>query len=537
MKISSKLILLCSASIASMVLALAVVNQTSAKSQENIESMSVNAIPSVESMGKIRDSFAVVRASSIRLGLMDSMDEIESLERVFKEETEALYREISHYEKQLIYSEEERRQTEELKKNIDAFVSESEMLFLEAKKGNIEEVHTLRKHASEKAINAINAINSNIESNLKMLHAGKDEVSENVSINRKLTNLSLSASVLIQIVLSIWIFKSVTKSISAMRSDLLELSSSHDFTRRFVNNNNDEVSNACDAMNSLMDSVQQSIKGISESSTLVHNVARGILDASGQMATAATSAAESASSVSAAVEQLTVSISHVSSRSIDASEESRLAGNEAIGGGEIIGDAIDNFRNTTETVERAASKIEELKSQTVSIGSVVNIIKDIADQTNLLALNAAIEAARAGESGRGFAVVADEVRQLAERTASSTNVITSTVVAMQNGGEEAASLMSHAVDQLATSMTQAEKATEAMQKIIDRTQNTVAQISEISVAMQEQTNASTLIAQQIESIAQMAEEGHASADQVALSAKNLNKATDDVSDLLGKFKV
>ncbi|WP_227459940.1 hypothetical protein [Laribacter hongkongensis] len=66
MKISSKLILLCSASISSMVLALAVVNQTSAKSQENIESMSVNAIPSVESMGKIRDEFAIVRASSIR---------------------------------------------------------------------------------------------------------------------------------------------------------------------------------------------------------------------------------------------------------------------------------------------------------------------------------------------------------------------------------------------------------------------------------------------------------------------------------------
>ncbi len=537
MKISSKLVLLCSASIVSMLLTMVIVNQTSSKSQKNIESMSVNAIPSVESMGKIRDHFSIVRASSIRLGMMDTQNEIESLEKDFLKEVDLLFKELDFYEKNLVYTDEEKKQTEKLRMNVDAFVSESTMLFVEAKKGNMKEVHDLRKYSSKKAVNAIDAINNNIESNLKILYAAKDEISADVSISRTLTNISLSASIILQIILSIWIFKSITKSISAMRNGLLELANNHDFTRRFESKNKDEISNACDAMNSLMESVQGSIKGISNSSGVVNDVAKNILDASGQMATAAMNTAESASSVSAAVEQLTVSISHVSSRSIDASEESKLTGNEAIGGGQVITEAIDNFRNTTETVERAASKIEELKSQTISIGSVVNIIKDIADQTNLLALNAAIEAARAGESGRGFAVVADEVRQLAERTAASTNEITSTVTNMQNGGEEAASLMSHAVDQLAASMAQAEKATEAMQKIIDHAKNTVAQVSEISIAMQEQTNASTLIAQQIESIAQMSEEGHAGANQVAFSAKDLNRATDNVNDLVGKFKV
>ena len=75
--------------------------------------------------------------------------------------------------------------------------------------------------------------------------------------------------------------------------------------------------------------------------------------------------------------------------------------------------------------------MQRLSDSAQKIGTVVQLIQEIASQTNLLALNATIEAARAGEAGKGFAVVASEVKSLANQTAKATEDISAQIDGMQ----------------------------------------------------------------------------------------------------------
>ena len=85
-----------------------------------------------------------------------------------------------------------------------------------------------------------------------------------------------------------------------------------------------------------------------------------------------------------------------------------------------------------ERVAQMAEEILRLSEQTSQIGSISELVRELANQTNMLALNAAVEAARAGEHGKGFGVVATEIRKLADQSRKSAERINALVSDVQN---------------------------------------------------------------------------------------------------------
>jgi methyl-accepting chemotaxis protein len=134
---------------------------------------------------------------------------------------------------------------------------------------------------------------------------------------------------------------------------------------------------------------------MSGSATRTGNSAQSATDASAQ-------ALLNAQTVASATEQLTASIHEISGQ---------VAQSTA-----VVGRAVAAGSETRAT-------IEALNEQVARIGTVTDMIGEIAARTNLLALNATIEAARAGDAGKGFAVVASEVKALATQTTRSTQEI------------------------------------------------------------------------------------------------------------------
>ena len=135
--------------------------------------------------------------------------------------------------------------------------------------------------------------------------------------------------------------------------------------------------------------------------------------------------------------------------------------------GQTTTEIASNLHQLAQDSSKTAEEVDSLSRQADKIGSIVQLIHEIADQTNLLALNAAIEAARAGETGRGFAVVADEVRKLAERTSKATKdieVLVSDIRHNSTAAKDAMELLSSSADDFSK---RGGKATEDMRHLMN----------------------------------------------------------------------
>ena len=342
------------------------------------------------------------------------------------------------------------------------------------------------------------------------------------------------------VVLPILIFVAVRRLVSAPLGELQHfcqsVQASHDFTLQAPQVGHDEVGRTCQAVVDLMTTLRQTFGTLMDNVTKIdqaaHELSASSLNASRQSETAS----ESASSMAAAVEEMTVGIHHISDNAGVATDLAKRAGERSREGGETIIGATSEMLAIADEVRSASAVISELGRETDRISSIVGVIKEVADQTNLLALNAAIEAARAGESGRGFAVVADEVRKLAERTALSTGEISGMVDAIQALSEKATQIMGQTVGQAEHGAVLARQAGNAINEIQEGAGKVLDVIQDITLAMGEQSSASQQIAIQTEQVARVAEENNMASIQATQAAEHLETLGAEMASQVRQFK-
>ena len=338
--------------------------------------------------------------------------------------------------------------------------------------------------------------------------------------------------------LSMSLHSMVFKPLGRIRTALQEIASGEaDLTKRLDVGERNEIGDVAHWFNTFVEQLQKIVRHVVESTQGLAEAERVMSIGIEQSAGRATEQSEIITSMAAAMEQMTVGISHVSDQSSEVRTASEQSGVLARSGSAAVTELIHEIRLISESVKHSSETIEELGKESEKISKVANVIKEIADQTNLLALNAAIEAARAGEQGRGFAVVADEVRKLAERTTKSTVEISGIIGVVQNGIHEAVTGMHSGVAAVTNGSARADEAGSAIEELNASSGKVIFSVNDISLAISEQSSASTEIAQRVEAIAQLAEESNVAMNRTAESSRTVKALVETMYSLVSGFKV
>lgn len=229
-----------------------------------------------------------------------------------------------------------------------------------------------------------------------------------------------------------------------------------------------------------------------------------------------------------ATEEMAQSIQRIAETSSTALEVSEHTAHEARFGNQLIERSTDQMTALRLTVSGLAQVIEQLNERSIQIGSIVQVMSEIASQTSLLSLNAAIEAARAGESGQGFAVVAHEVRKLSERSTESAEQVADLIRQIQENVAFAVQEMNKSEHEVNNSVDSVAQTGDAFKRILEATEQTVAQIQEASAASQQLSASAQEIAASLQEVKQMSGNTAASAESISSSTEEQLATMDEI---------
>ncbi|MFX3651190.1 MAG: methyl-accepting chemotaxis protein [Paenibacillus sp.] len=370
---------------------------------------------------------------------------------------------------------------------------------------------------------------------------------------------------LVAMFIAFFIASIISRPIKKMNEAALAIASGDLTGEKIVLKNKDELGTLASSFNTMTGNLREMIESVSMTSEQVAASSEELLASAEQN----TQASEQ---ISQTVEELAVGTSEqvdIVKRSSQAMNEMALgseqiaelaqsvsvsavdAANQSSEGNMIIQQAVEQMGSVRNSIASLTELVTGLGERSAEIGTITEVINNIARQTNLLALNAAIEAARAGEHGRGFAVVAGEVRKLAEESSASAQKITDLVQLIQKDTDHAVQAVKVNSSETEAGIEMVTAAGQAFEQISDAVNKVAGEIQEVSAGSEEMSASTTEVvgyASQISNIAGEAAGGvHnvsaatqqqlASMEEIASSAGSLSKMAEELQEQINKFKV
>ncbi len=366
-----------------------------------------------------------------------------------------------------------------------------------------------------------------------------DTFNELGQVGNRTTALLISVAIigaLISLVMAYIVIRQIRFNLGRA-SDFAQAIADGDLTISIASHGHDEIGQLLDKLSLMRNKLHALISEMHIGVYQLSHHSTELLDAASNGAMLAQNESETACSMAASIEELSVSLDQVDHNAEEARRVAYESGLRAQESTKVIGSTIEEMQHISEVVLNAANNIRDLEAISSEITSIVNVIHGVADQTNLLALNAAIEAARAGEYGRGFAVVADEVRTLAERTSSSSAEIKLMVEKIRDASQAAVLAMENGVKGVESGVALSRDAGKSVREILQAQSQVTNSIDGISDALKEQATATREITKRVETVSQGAESLAATASQTKSSAKELAQQAKTLDKLAARFKL
>jgi len=278
------------------------------------------------------------------------------------------------------------------------------------------------------------------------------------------------------------------------------------------------------------------VREINEAALRLSSSANEVLAASTQHETSSTEQAAAIHETTATMEEL----KHASAQIAENAGSVARVAEETLGAARSGRTAIHDFTTAMQQIRSdgmsVVDAISKLSKRVERIGTVVEVIDEIADRSDLLALNAALEGSRAGEAGKGFSIVAAEMRRLAENVLESTKEIKNLISEIRESTHSAAA----AAEASRRATEQGEKlgdvAANSVDGILSGVQETSDAARVINLATQQQRTATEQVVASMSEIEDVTRQTTQASRQATSAAADLAQLANRLAELIKRFR-